>query len=172
MKKNTKAKPKRNTKKGLKTITSMVKELEKTIDWQKKGFGQINKLKSAVLAIKTEHDTSESYNVFKEIEAEESIIQEMIEWYQKNSNGRDEKVETIFSIIEAFLEVIKEKYAITFIENVNEIIDTPARRYSSYSFQNKFNPKKTKCLVIKPGLKIGKKVISPALLEQIEEQTG
>jgi translation initiation factor IF-2 len=151
-----------------KTVSTLLSDLDRIIKWQKKGIGNINRLKTTANTLKEETKLKSAYDIFCDIEKDEGIIQEMFEWKIKNSDNLNEHDKSIYDIVDAFLSILSEKYKLCEIEKVGTVIQTPIKQSKYYSFQNKYNPKISRCIVLKSGIKMGNKVISPALLEQME----
>lgn len=156
-------------KKSKKVHTAkLIQELEKTYLWHKRGIGYINSIKESIRRLQEETLQSNIYKLFKDIE-QENIIQEMIEWKQINCNKElNQEMKKIYDIVEAFILFIDEKYGLEPIDEVKRIIDTPFNK-RGYSFQNRIDTKLKKSVVLKPGLKIKGRIISPALLGQLNE---
>jgi len=155
-------------KKSLKSISN---EAQKIIDWNKKGIGLSANLQRSIKNVDVEINVNMVERFMSQFE-EESIIQEMYEWFNKakNQDSDDELSREIFIIIEAFFDRLKKQFNFDVIEEPAVIIPTPSPKSRYYRFENKYSNNIKYSKVIKCGLKVGNKVIAPCILLQVEGQ--
>jgi hypothetical protein len=153
----------------LKSIKGLTLEVQKIIEWNKKGIGLSSKLQRVLKQSEIEMDDKMAVRVLTIIE-KDSIIQEMFEWFHKVNklSSDNELIIEINNIIEAFFDILSEQFNVSIIQEPNSIIATPSPRSIYYRFDNKFSKDLKFAKVIKSGLKIGNTVISPCIVFQIK----
>lgn len=170
MKKNSKKKSLPKIK-SLKSLNDITREVQKIIDWNKKGIGLSADFQRSLKLLHQENENEIAYKFIRCFESE-SLIQEMFEWYfkLKDEASSNETIGEIKEIIEALIDRLYSEFNITLIESPNTIIKTPSPRSKYYRFDNKFSSELMFSRVLKCGLRMGNRVIVPCLLYQIEKQ--
>lgn len=168
MKKNSKKKSLPKIK-SLKSLNDITREAQKIIDWNKKGIGFSVNLQRSLKHLKLDSEEKAAEKFIQSFE-EEPLLQEMYEWFNKVKNiDSDEKIiNEIKSIVEAFFDRLLESYNITIIEIPDSIIKSPARGSRYYRFENKYSHSLKYARVLRCGLKMKSKVISPCIVVQLE----
>lgn len=173
MKSNSKKKKstaKKTINKEYKSIKDLNISASKIIEWNKKGIGLSVDLQKSLKKFKDELSTNSSFSFIKAFE-EESIIQEMYEWYSKSalqSQFDNNGLEEIFNIVEAFFDRLRNDFNFNVIEEPGVIIPSPTRYSKKYLFENKYSPELKFAKVLKCGLKSGKRIISPCIVLQTD----
>ncbi len=169
MKKNRK-KELLNKTRSVKSINDINREAQKIIDWNKKGIGLSASLQRSLKQLKLDTEEKAAEKFIQSFE-EEQLLQEMYEWYNKIKDiHSDEKpLNEIKNIVEAFFDRLQERYNISIIEEPDSIIKSPARGSRYYRFENKYSHSLKYARVLRCGLKIKNKVISPCVLVQTKD---
>lgn len=168
MKKNNKKRFSQKTK-SIKSVNDINREAQKIIDWNKKGIGLSVNLQRSLKQLTFDTEAKAAEKFIQSFE-EEPLLQEMYEWFNKvkNIDNDENLINEIRSVVEALFDRLKERYNISIIEEPDSIIQTPPKGSRYYRFENKYSHSHKNAKVLRSGLKINNKVISPCIVIQLE----